>query len=100
MSKEDLTIEERLKNIEALLNLNKPVFNIHDASIISGLKESYIYKLTHLRAIPHYKPRNGAICFNPPELIEWCFSNRIPTLTELGNQADIFLLKNKGEKSH
>jgi hypothetical protein len=99
MSKENSTVEERLKKIEQLLNLNKPVYNLHDIALISGYEISYIYKLTHLRAIPHYKPRNGALYFNPTEIIEWCLTNKVPTIAELGEQADEYLIKNKGGKN-
>jgi hypothetical protein len=98
MSKEDLTIEERLRNIENLLQLDKPVYTVHDTALVSGYEESYIYKLTHRREIPHYKPRGGTIYFNPPEIKAWCLSNRVPTLTEKSQEADKHLLKNKKGK--
>jgi len=40
MSKRELSVEERLSNIELLLKLNKPVLNLPEAAIFCGLEDS------------------------------------------------------------
>jgi len=92
MSKKEITVDERLDNIERLLRLNKPVFNLREAALFCGLEESYMYKLTHLREIPHYVPRGKLLCFSREELIPWLLQNKIKTAHQLELEANNYLL--------
>ena len=42
-----------------------------------GIAESYLYKLTSAKKIPHYKPNGRMIYFNKQELDQWLLSNPI-----------------------
>ena len=42
--------------------------------------ESYIYKLTSLKQIPHYKPNGKLVYFNRKELCEWAMRNQVQTI--------------------
>lgn len=48
-----------------------------------GISKSALYKLTHLKKIPYYKPNGKMIYFIEDELQEWVFRNRIKTNNEI-----------------
>jgi len=60
----------------------KPVLTMNEAEIYTGLKKSYLYKLTSTNEIPHYKPRGKKIYFKREELIAWCLSNKVISANE------------------
>lgn len=58
---------------------HKEVLTLDEAAQYTGMKKSYLYKLTASRAIPHYKP-NGKNCFfRRTELVDWLTANPIAT---------------------
>lgn len=71
---------DRIEQIESLLKdiylSTKEVLTVDEACKITGFKKSYMYKLTHLKKIPHYRPTNGAVFFDKVELIEWLKQNK------------------------
>ena len=77
-------LEDALRAIETKAALcNKNVWTLSELACYTGFKESYIYKLTAMRLIPHFKP-NGKSCFFRREEIEnWLTSNRVATSDEL-----------------
>ena len=60
----------------------KEVLTAAEASAYLGLSESYIYKLTSLKQIPHYKPNGKLVYFNRKELCEWAMRNQEQTAGE------------------
>ena len=58
----------------------KEVLTTAEASAYLGLSESYIYKLTSLKQIPHYKPNGKLVYFNRKELCEWAMRNQVQTI--------------------
>jgi excisionase family DNA binding protein len=78
-------------------NLNKEIFNFNEACTFLDYSKSYLYKLTHLRQIPHYKPNNKKLYFKRSDLEEWLLRNRVKTDVELQQQAEEILnKKNRG----
>jgi excisionase family DNA binding protein len=49
----------------------KNVFNFEEAVEYTGMKASYLYKLTSTGRIPHYKPYGKMIYFRREELEEF-----------------------------
>lgn len=76
----ELAKMDRIERIEDLLKdiylSTKDVLTVDEACKITGFKKSYIYKLTHLKQIPHYKPTNGAVFFDKVELMDWMKQNK------------------------
>ncbi|WP_290093234.1 helix-turn-helix domain-containing protein [uncultured Duncaniella sp.] len=73
----------------------KEVLTLDEAARYTGLKKSYLYKLTASRVIPHYKP-NGKNCFfRRAELEEWLTSNPIATTADLNGQAQAYCMRNR-----
>lgn len=70
-------IEGRIDQIKDKMLTVKEVLTTSEASCFLGLSESYIYKLTASRQIPHYKPNGKLVYFNRKELCEWAMKNQI-----------------------
>lgn len=84
-------IEQKLEKIEQLITtqslLNKPIFNIDEVSIYTGLSKLYLYKLTSKNGIPHYKPNGKNIFFKKEEIDNWLLRNRQSTKEEIEHEA-------------
>jgi excisionase family DNA binding protein len=50
--------------------------SVDEAAEFTGLKKNYLYKLIHLKKIPHYKPNGGRVFFKQEELEGFIFRNR------------------------
>ena len=73
-----------MSEIRDLLLLQKEVFTISEVCSYTGFEKSYIYKLTSIRKIPHYKSPGGKnIFFMRVEINEWLTQNRIKTMDEM-----------------
>jgi len=71
------------RKLEDLKICQKPFLTVNELADYIGCKKSYIYKLTHNREIPHYKPSGKLIYFNREEIDEWVQSERIATKDEI-----------------
>ena len=87
-------ILRRLINIEALLVSQKSVFTFDEAVSFTGLKKSYLYKLTSRGDIPHFKPNGKNIYFEKEGLEQWLLRNRVKTNAEIESEASSFIVKN------
>lgn len=90
------SIDDRLRNIEALLQSQKTVLNFEEVAAYTGLSKSYLYKLTCSGGIPCYKPQGKHIYFNKQEIDQWLMQNRKATTKEIDNQAATFVTLRKG----
>ena len=74
------TIENYIIQLKERIWAVKEVLTTAEASAYLGLSESYIYKLTSLKQIPHYKPNGKLVYFNRKELCEWAMRNQVQTV--------------------
>lgn len=89
----------RLRKIESLLALSKPVFNIDELCQFTGLSKSTIYKCSMLGTIPHYKKLKH-LMFDREEIISWLKENRGYNVNELeANASTALTLNKKGVKA-
>lgn len=65
----------------------KEVLTASEVCEYTGFSQSYLYKLTSRRVIPHYKPSGKVLFFNRQELEEWLQSNRVSTAAEIESKA-------------
>ena len=84
---ENQEINNRLKNIETMLLGQKRVLSFSEGCRFIGMSESYAYKLTAKRAIPHSKPDGKKIFFDREELEAWLLRNPVKTKAVLIKQA-------------
>ncbi|KAA3901740.1 helix-turn-helix domain-containing protein [Bacteroides ovatus] len=74
------TIENYIAQLKERIWAVKEVLTTAEASAYLGLSESYIYKLTSLKQIPHYKPNGKLVYFNRKELCKWAMRNQVQTI--------------------
>ena len=87
-------LETKLSRIEEILKIqNEEPLSFEQACSYLKFKRGYLYKLTFLKKIPHYKPLGKRIFFKKSELNEWLFRNRINTDDELQVEAEAYCRK-------
>ena len=89
------SIDDRLRNIETLLQSQKTVLNFEEVAAYTGLSKSYLYKLTSSGGIPCFKPQGKHIYFNKQEIDSWLMQNRKATTRELDSKAATFVTLQK-----
>ena len=68
-------IENNISKVADRLLLSKEILTSSEACTFLGISESYLYKLTSLKLIPHYKPNGRLVYFNLEELKQWAMRN-------------------------
>lgn len=85
-------LTDALSAIEAKAALcYKNVWTLPEVACYTGFKESYIYKLTAMRQIPHFKPNGKSCFFRREEIEDWLTSNRVATSDELDERVAVEL---------
>lgn len=80
-----LFILDRLQSLERAA---KTVLNLDECAAYTGLAKSYLYKLTSLCKIPHYKPHGKRIFFKREEVDAWLLQNPVATDEGIQRAAD------------
>ena len=71
---------------------------LQQAAEYLGFKPSYMYKLTHRRLIPFYKPTKKKLFFKKSDLDNWISSNKKISTSEIKEISDSYLGKKISEK--
>ncbi|WP_298136048.1 helix-turn-helix domain-containing protein [Flavobacterium sp.] len=83
------SVLEVMTEIRDLLLLQKDIFTISEVCSYTGFEKSYIYKLTSLRKIPHFKSPGGKnIFFKRSEINDWLTQIKIKTIDEINLEAN------------
>jgi excisionase family DNA binding protein len=85
----------RLDILTTAILSNKQTLSIEEAAIYTNLKVSYLYKLTSLQKIPHFKPRGKMIYFDRAELDEWLLKNRVNSTEDIDAKAAEYITAKK-----
>ena len=88
-------IEQSLLEIKSLLLGTKTVLTFDEVAAYTGLKKSYLYKLTSGNEIPHYKPNGKNVYFSKEEIDAWLLRNEVKTNDALEQEAINFVTLNK-----
>lgn len=89
-------MHQELRELNNRLSLQKPVLNLDEASVLTGISKSYLYKLTSTGGIPCYKPQGKRLYFKRVELEDWMLSNRKATTEEIDAAATSYVMFTKG----
>ena len=94
---------EELKKVADLITAKtifctKEVLTSDEAARYMGISKSYLYKLTMLKKVPHYKPSGKMCYFNRQELEQWLQANRVSTESELNDKAQAYCMKKGGAR--
>ena len=55
----------------------KEVLTSRETAAYLGISLAYLYKLTHERRIPHYKPEGKVLYFDRSDVLAWMRRNRV-----------------------
>lgn len=92
---------EEQKQVADLITANtifctKEVLTSNEAAQYMGISKSYLYKLTMLGKVPHFKPMGKMCYFNRLELEQWLQNNRVATNNEINQKAQSFCTQKGG----
>lgn len=90
-----IKIDQRLDRIEKLLLFKKRVLTFEEACEYTGIKASYMYKLTSSQSIPHSKPNGKFIFFDKEKLDNWLLQNNRKTSQDIETKALKYTLSKK-----
>lgn len=93
--------KEEQKQVADLVTANtifctKEVLTSNEAAQYMGISKSYLYKLTMMGKIPHFKPMGKMCYFNRMELEQWLQSNRVSTNNEISQKAKAYCMQKGG----
>lgn len=87
-------LEEQMNKLQHSFENCSEILTVNDLIQLTGFSKSYLYKLTSLGEIPHYKPKGKLLFFKRSEVEEWLLQNRIKSNSELESEAATFLTCN------
>jgi len=88
---------EKLSKIESLYQQQpEQILSFNETCSFLGYSKSYLYKLTHARRIPHYKPNGKKLYFKRTDLEAWLLRNRVKTADEIEQESNDYVVKKKG----
>lgn len=98
---------ETLERIEMLIDLGgvkehhlgKEMLTLDKTATFMGVSKSTLYKMSHNRDMPIYKPTGGRIYFKKDDLIEYIQSNRIMSKREIEREAISYLTTHSTKRS-
>lgn len=67
----------KVEEISQKIWQTKSILTSSEAATYLGISDSYLYKLTSTRKIPHYKPNGKILLFSKEEIEKWALSNKI-----------------------
>ncbi|KAA6344873.1 hypothetical protein EZS27_007519 [termite gut metagenome] len=90
-------IHGELQEIKQLTLLSaKKALTMSDASLLTGLSKSHLYKLVCAKKIPYYKSQGGKLTyFEKAELEAWQLMHRVSTTDEIQSQAATYVITGK-----
>ena len=77
----------------------KEVLSVNEAYVYLNVSISWLYKLTHLKKIPHYKPNGKLIYFKKSDLNIWLLRNRVSSQEEIERKAEEYVTKETDSES-
>ncbi|HAV1509191.1 helix-turn-helix domain-containing protein [Vibrio alginolyticus] len=69
-------IKTATEELRTLITSQKQFLSAEETAQYTGLSVKYIYKLTHAKQIPHYKP-SRKLYFKRDDLDTWLMSHRV-----------------------
>ncbi len=73
----------------------RDLLTIEECSQLSGLKKSYLYRLTHQRQIPHCKPGGNRVYIRRDDLLNWMGGQPVITTADIERAAAQHLVGRK-----
>ena len=87
-----------IEQLSSILEIKEKPFTLLEAAAFLNVSASYLYKLTHQKKIPYFKPQGKKIYFLRSDLMNYLLQNRNKTVNEIEQEASNFLLRKKRGK--
>jgi len=89
MEKYEILVNELLELKKLMLLAAKDkALTMNDASLLTGLSKSHLYKLVCAKKVPYYKSDGGKLTyFDKSELQAWQLQHRVKTAYEIEQEA-------------
>lgn len=85
-------IYDRLDEMERRIMTTSDVFmNVRQTAEYLGFRPSYVYKLSHYRIIPFYKPTRKKLFFKKSDIDTWIMSKKKNSISEVKVEAQKYL---------
>lgn len=81
-------LERKLTSMENIISQAKEHLTLEEAATVLGCTRSMLYKMTHERTIPFYKPSNKMVYFEKSELVKWIEQNKVLSSAEIDEEAN------------
>ncbi len=84
------TIKDLMERIELLTHavlMNKPMLNVDEASVYTGISKGTLYNMTSDNKIPYYKPFGKLVYFKRDDLDAIMQKGRIKSQEEIAEEA-------------
>lgn len=88
-------IQAQLDKRVETISYGKEIMTLDELASYSGFAKGYIYKLTHKKLIPYYKPLGKKIIFKKSEVDSWLLTNRQATEKEIEDLAAAYTYNDK-----
>ena len=89
-----MQVRKLLQNKEINMNVDthpdsaeRDLLSIEECERLSGLKRSYLYRLTHERRIPHCKPGGNRVYIRRDDLLNWMGGQPVKTNDDIDRAA-------------
>ena len=97
---ETLIVKKTVQNLLADLTQSAPiaekeVLTVDECAELTSMKKSTLYKLTHQRRIPFFKPSGSRVYFKRSEILQWLQSNRVDSDAEIDHFAAGHLVRRR-----
>ena len=90
-----LQIDEKLDKLLKLFLTRKKVLTFEEACEYTSISNSYMYKLTAGKKIPHSCPNGKMIFFDKDKLDSWLLQNERKSIHDLDSKALTYTLHKK-----
>lgn len=79
-------VKDQLDRIEVAVLGKKDVFTFTEFCAYVGIGESYGYRLTSAKIVPHYNPRGKKLYFRRAEVDDWLLQNPVKTTAQIAQE--------------
>jgi excisionase family DNA binding protein len=86
-------LSEEVNSLNNLVYQTKEILSLDEAAKFLGCTRSMLYKMTHQRTIPFFKPSGKLVYFEKTELLKWLRQNPVMSQSQIEEEAARHLQK-------
>lgn len=90
-----MELDSIIQQLSSILEVKEKPFTLLEAAAFLNVSASYLYKLTHHKKIPYFKPQGKKIYFLRSDLMNYLLQNRKKSVNEIDQEAANYLLRKK-----